>query len=713
MKYILKTTLLGILITILSCSAKAQDQTQDSILTLITDHLNEDSVRAKLLLDYAKSWFPAEIDSVVKYNNLGLELSERLQFKTGMMRGLNGKALKLWMEDRYTEAIIPYQKALGYAREINDLNYLVTISNNIGVLYGNQGLLDSAKHYQILSLEYAKELGNPEKIAKTLSDLSSIAGYQGDFVEAIQNLLEARRICEENQLLSELTTTYLRLGIQYSYIRDFNKSREAYFKTEELNDSLKSQRIQLSLLNNLGYLYYDVKKDYDSARMFMFQAKSLAEEQNNSSSVLTINLNIGNTFMEEKNYPEALKYYLLVYQSPLIDNFTIEKTALFVNLGTIYFRMGNHRKAESFSLKGLEMARMNHILRFEMNACETMANIQEKRGNCMAATYYYQQANMLRDSLYSEQLTDRIAEAEFSHRLEIKDAENRLLQKENEIKQEVITRQWMLVAGITTTLLLIIILLFVILRSRNRQKALNKQLDIQNIQLKEVNQTKDKFFSIIAHDLKSPFNGLLGLLNELDQSYEEIDEETRRRIIHNLRKSAQNTYGLILNLLEWTQTQRETLTTHPEKIVLHELVDDVFETMMTRADMKSHTLLNQTDPQVHLMADAQMLRSLFQNLINNAIKFTPKGGTITVSSEINEDTLEICVSDTGIGIPENEIQNLFKIDKSFKRNGTDKEAGTGLGLILCKEYIEILNGTISVASIEGEGSKFCMILPKN
>jgi signal transduction histidine kinase len=113
------------------------------------------------------------------------------------------------------------------------------------------------------------------------------------------------------------------------------------------------------------------------------------------------------------------------------------------------------------------------------------------------------------------------------------------------------------------------------------------------------------------------------------------------------------------------------------------------------------------------MADIQILRSLFQNLINNSIKFTPTGGAITVTSETQGAKLQVCVSDTGIGIPEKEIPNLFRIDTSFKRSGTEKEAGTGLGLILCKEYIEILNGTISVTSTEGEGSKFCMILPKN
>jgi len=638
-------------------------------------------------------------------------LPEDLSQHDSAMRNLNGKGVQLVNENRYPEAYAAYREALQMARNLDDVSYMALIYNNIGIAFRLQGMLDSAEHYHLLSLGIARKLNDPEKIGAALAKLASVAGYKGDYVTAIRELNEARQIYEANQLGKELLNTYVSLGIQYGYLKDFRKAREAYRMAEELNDSLQDRETRLNLLNNLGYLYYNVKQDFDSARIYLFQAKEMAEELHIERSILSATINLGNTYMDQNNYEAALTYYLQAFHSPLLNQFQMQKTATVINLGTAYMNLGEISKAETFITQGLQLAEQNQLTQFRMVACKTMATIKEKEGDFRSAADYIRQAVVLSDSLWNQKIADRVAEIEFSHQLEKKETENQLLTKENEMKEEVIARQRVMVVGISFITALSLILLVVILRSRNRQKLLNSQLDEKNSQLTELNQTKDKFFSIIAHDLKSPFNALLGLLQELDLSYEEIDEESKKKIIYNLRKSAQNTYSLLVTLLEWAQSQQGVMPNVPQEVKIHQSVNNIFDALRTRADLKSQILINDTDKAVTINADEGLLHSLFLNLINNAIKFTPISGTIRVTSERIGKSLKICVSDTGIGIPEEEIPNLFRIDKSFRRQGTERELGTGLGLILCQEYVKLIKGNLTVTSSVGEGSSFCLTVP--
>ena len=240
---------------------------------------------------------------------------------------------------------------------------------------------------------------------------------------------------------------------------------------------------------------------------------------------------------------------------------------------------------------------------------------------------------------------------------------------------------------------------------------LNRKLDTRNQSLRELNQTKDKFFSIIAHDLRSPFTGLITLLDELDEGWDDFNEEARRKIIHVLKQSSNNTYNLLVNLLEWAHLQQEKIVNHADNVLLEPLVDEVFDTLRTRAGMKSHTLLKEIPPDQKVFADPRIVRAILINLVNNGIKFTPSDGTITVRSVPDHKTTEIIVEDNGIGIPEKEISRLFRIDTSYQRYGTEKEPGTGLGLIMCREYVKLLGSDIGIKSTEGKGTTFFFTLP--
>ncbi len=274
-----------------------------------------------------------------------------------------------------------------------------------------------------------------------------------------------------------------------------------------------------------------------------------------------------------------------------------------------------------------------------------------------------------------------------------------------------INRQWLMVVFISISFLLAVFLIIIYYRDRRKLKRLNQQVNESNKQLRELNNTKDKFFSIIAHDLRSPFDALLGLLTELDENYETFDEAFKKEIIKSLRKSSHNTYNLLVNLLDWSRSQRGMIKNEPEKVNVSLIIHKVFDFLETRAQEKQQQLIVETDSSLHVYADPQLLQNVLINLVNNSIKFTAVGGKIRATATLQEEIIRICVKDNGIGIPEKKIPHLFSIDGDTHRKGTESELGTGLGLVMCKEFVEIMGGSISVESEEGRGSTFCVTLP--
>ena len=687
--------------------AGAQNPRADSIFLLITKHPGEDTIRAKLLFEYATASYPANTDSTFKYSDLGYQLSKKLNYKYGIMRGLNGHALKLWRTNQFDKALQLYHKALNIAIIIKDSEFQIKIQNNLGILYQTTGLLDSSRKYLERSVELARLHGEDRMQAKGLSDLGSVLGMKGDYLQAVKYLLQALAIYETMGSQNDIVVTHIRLGNQYSKIQDFRKSRDEYFFAKRLNDSLKNARNELNILLNLGLLYEHVKKDIDSARFYLLSGYVMAKKLMVEDVMLTTIINLGNSYFSEKNFKKALEFYVEAYNSPLLNGRLYEQTAVLINLGSVYMNLGKPREAEKLLTDGLALAVENKFIEFQQIGYESLSLLASKQKKYDLAYKFLLRSTELNDSIASKELKEQVADVQFKYELEKKETQNRLLVKENELKAQVIFRQKLMVSGSLVILALIIILLLVILRSRNKQKTLNQKLDEQNQTLTDLNKTKDKFFSIVAHDLRSPFNALMALLTELDESYEEFDEESRHKIIHLLKQSSFHTYNLLENLLDWAQAQRERIENRAENVNLSEIVEEVFSTLQTRASLKSQFLENQVSPEVRIYADPQIIRALLINIVNNGIKFTPGSGVIKVYSRTSGNFIQVCVEDSGIGIPEKEIPNLFRIDSSFKRSGTEKEPGTGLGLIMCKEYVNILGGEISVSSAEGKGTTMC------
>jgi len=244
-------------------------------------------------------------------------------------------------------------------------------------------------------------------------------------------------------------------------------------------------------------------------------------------------------------------------------------------------------------------------------------------------------------------------------------------------------------------------------------QARTQELTEINQKLNELNATKDKFFSIIAHDLKNPFNIILGYSQLLIKNMDHMDSVVIQNNIKNILKSAENTFILLQNLLEWSRSQTGRTSFNPQMISLSLLLHTACESTGYMAEQKNITLTTELDENVSIFVDKDMINTVIRNLITNAIKFTPNNGNIKLKAQVHDDNVTISVVDTGTGMEKSMVDKLFKINEKVSLPGTNNEPGTGLGLILCKEFIDKHGGSITVESEVGKGSSFTVTIPNS
>lgn len=232
-------------------------------------------------------------------------------------------------------------------------------------------------------------------------------------------------------------------------------------------------------------------------------------------------------------------------------------------------------------------------------------------------------------------------------------------------------------------------------------------------ELQKANATKDKFFSIIAHDLRGPFSGFLGLTQIMAEDLPKLTLDQIQNLAVSMKNSATSLYNLLENLLEWARMQKGTIEFNPENIILKNVVNDVTDLMNEIAVSKKISIANLITDKMLVFADENMLKTIFRNLLSNALKFTNTGRKVEIGAVIKDENPEIYVQDNGNGIKSEDINKLFQNALNFSTSGTENEKGTGLGLMLCHEFVALHGGSIRVESEVGKGTRFSFMLPDN
>jgi len=424
------------------------------------------------------------------------------------------------------------------------------------------------------------------------------------------------------------------------------------------------------ITNNLGTIAYDQKKLKESLDYY-WEAWKLYEKTNDLQGVALAYNNIGLVYLDQKNYPKALAYFnksLDLATELKMKDFTID---IYSNLSIYYAENKDYKNAYS----------------------------------------YYDRYSTLYDSLVGEKKTKMIRQVQAKYQLVRNNRELEDLRNMNKSQLEAIDAansfQYYLVA-ITALVIILMIALFFLL---SKEKKLAAELKIKTAELHDLNVSKDKFFSIIAHDLKNPFNVLVSYTSILKTDLELFSARELKQIVSDLNQASENGFNLLQNLLLWTRSQTNRIQIYKSYFILFEIYDQVKALVDLNLISKEQILSTDIDPELLVYADKDMVSTVLRNLIFNAIKFSPKGSEIFVRSAVIGNYVKIDVIDSGVGISEAHLENLFAVDKNSSTTGTDGETGTGLGLVICKEFIEKNKGEMIVKSKVGSGSVFSFTVP--
>lgn len=638
-----------------------------------------------------------------------------------------------WFSGNYDSALVLYRMALDYAQQHQLENQQRSIIGNLGTLYSLVGQTDSARVLLTRTLHLALKAGDSALIAKSYYDLGNHYNKINYLHLSLENLQLAADYYAQQSDSAKLAMTYSALGITWQQIGDFQKSiyyiRQAMLFNQSKNTILSLQ----DLYNNMGVTWWLTADNYDSARYYVGKALALAIRQHQKDKEFSCYINLGGIEGSAGNYTSSLEYLRKAQKMSSYNENEYQKAALLINIGFAFKHIGEIDSAYRYTREGLILAEKQSANINTRNAYNVLYQLDSTTGNFTAALASYRKYRDYSDTVSNTEVRNKIAELEIQYQTAERKKENELLKLQRKLDQHIITKQRLTVWVVAASMLIILLFMLALMRNKKKLsmayaklKTINdelhqkrQQIELQNNSLEQqkkelisLNQTKDKFFSIIAHDLRSPFSALLGLLDLLVDDYDHLPDKEKLEIIKLLQAGSQNTYQQLTNLFDWSRSQRGLITSNPECIVVRDAAESVLQLLNNRIQEKQHVVINSISPQVRCYADAILLQNVLSNLINNAVKFTPRGGKITIAGEQDYAGVHLTVSDNGIGIPPELLQDLFSITSHNQREGTENEMGTGLGLNMCHEYVALMKGNIRAESQEGQGTRFIVSLPQ-
>jgi signal transduction histidine kinase len=597
------------------------------------------------------------------------------------------------------------------------------INQHLGSLYYRIGNMNKAIDCYRYALQISIESGNETNTAKAQTALGGAYFIIGNLGESLYNYLQALRFYEAQNDKTSMVNVLSGLSAIYAKQNNFSKALEYNLKATSIYEASSDKFKTLMSYDQVGSLYVK-QANYVKAKEYFTRSLKLYKELNNKAGVASTLLQLGNISYESKNYEDAI----VQYQRSLIISKQLNmlplQAANYNGLAQTYEQQKLYDNA-IFSAKQAELISKSSNLRIELEmAYETLSRLYKLTSKLDKATTFQNLSKEIKDSLYNDSALARLADLQLRYESEKDQKQIELQQKEQEILASELLRERQTKNYIAILLLLVLLGLSVFIYLFTQNKNIAKSLEIQKRELEQtavaitkqkeelgqLNMVKDRFFSIISHDLRNNLT-TMKLYFDLVGNKDYTSDEDTFELTSQISSSVENTIDLLENLLIWAQAQVNGIKAKPQRLNVNQVVESNFGLLGGTAHQKGIHLLNQVQKNHLVFADEDMINLVLRNLISNAIKFTNSGGNITVSSTQLDKQVQIFVTDTGVGISASAIEQLFTKNINPSTLGTANEKGTGLGLLLCKEFIEQNKGTISVSSSEGNGSIFQITLP--
>ena len=596
---------------------------------------------------------------------------------------------------------------------INDLSYILLSQD-----------LTQTERYNKIALKLLKNIDSKELSADTYYLTGIIHKSLGNYDSVMTYLSKALNIYEEMGNEIKQSQCLRNIGDLQRGMGEFDIACHYINKSLDIARKINDETLISSSLNRLSAVYFEMKL-YLEAIDYAEKSIEISEKLGNIGISSNNYVILGATYNRLDENENALKYLNKALEIDKSINNISDIPNTLNNIASLYSKTGQYDKVIEYASQSLEMSQKSKIKIYISISAFLLAQAYKEKNDFENAYKYLDMYQRYQFSIYTEKKSKQISDLQEKYDADNREHINEQLSKENKYVEAIVLRQRII--GAVVILLLIVISLFArtlfkkkkkieiaqaLLSEKNEEIHKQKdEIEFQNEKLIELNNTKDKFFSLVSHDLRSPFSSLLGLSDLLYEQFNEFPDEEKMKFIKAMRDSIHNIYQFINSLLEWAQIQMGKIPVNRINFELFPSIHTIYSLLEIQAKNKNIELVNSIKKDIVVFSDFQMTETIIRNLVSNAIKFTNKGGRVEIMAEKKEDFVEISIKDTGIGLSEKAIKKLFIINENYKMPGTEDEIGTGLGLVLCKEFINKNNGDIWVESEFGKGSTFKFTLP--
>lgn len=678
-----------------------------------------------------------------------LEIYEDIEDRVGLTHSYNNIGAMYNSLGDVDKALQYYQKSFEMGQELGDSHSMAYSLNNIGYLYKTQGNLREALKYYEESLKAGLEVGNKSNIANTYNNIGVLHRDLGDYEMAMEYYNKALKIQEEIQHQKGMASSFGNIGHIYNLLGDIPLSLEYYHKSLKIREEIGEKNgIALSLAN-IGSIYKD-QGDIDLALEYYQKALKIHEETGEQKGIAHTYNKIGLIFSDEGDFSIALEYqknalkiheelkskqgigitlnYLGIICNELGDlsmamdyfqkslkiheeigeKIGIAKST--INIGSLYEVEGEYINAIKHGKKALEIAREIAAVKEIEIASKLLYKAYKNTGQDNNALQMHELFIDMRDSLLNEENTRAVIIQEMNYKHEKELQSERLALAEQKHKDKLRQQKKNQFTYASFGLITFIGLLgYLVMRNRQRKKELLRQ-QRHNEKLKNLDKLKDQFLANTSHELRTPLQGIIGLSESL---HEKEANQKKKQELGMITSSGKRLASLVNSILDFSKLKTHELKLSLRAIDLRTITDTVLQICTPLIKGKSIALVNEIATSIPLVeADEDRVYQILHNLIGNAIKFT-SDGEITISAVENQDMVQVCIKDTGIGIPEDKIDDIFKSFEQVDASITREHGGTGLGLTITKQLIELHHGTIWIESNIDQGTQVYFTLPKS
>lgn len=610
-----------------------------------------------------------------------------------------------YYENNFRTAIELYTETTKAFEQLHDTVYWLRSLNSIGLIHNLEENNSESLKFLTQGIEIANQVKHPNydilhQKLMILTNIINVYNQTNDFEKGIKISNEAIGIALQINDSTRLGNLYNALGISHRKMDETDKAISYYEKAGKIFNQLNDQFTYSFVLNNIASLY---------------------EYRNSNDS--------------------ALYYYTLAHNGFKAQSYPFGIAKTEYGLTAIYALENKMQKAQQHFENAVKTASEYNFNDILIDVLFDFSEFEYNNQNYKNAYQLIKQYLTLNDSIYSIEKEKEIANLKSKYELSIIENELNNLKSEN-LKQtynmSLKIRQFQIALIFIVFLIAIAATIFIYYRQKNKANMLlaekniqiekqndnlikanaetekaNKKLQQSRHELLLSNQLKDRFFSVLAHDLQNPFHHVIGFSKLLSDYYDTLSAEERKNMATDIHQSTTNINQLLDNLLEWNKAQTGDFSFNCENVIVNQLIDNSITLLSTAARKKSIELIKVYTDEVQIKADTKMLETIFRNLLNNSIKFTNIGGKIKIDAYTDDENFYGKIEDNGVGIDPKQLKKLFRIDSKFKTNGTANEKGTGLGLNICYEFIKYHKGKIWAESTPGKGSTFYFSIPKS